>query len=40
MSDLEELERERGNKEYMETKAGIAAANGFMDFVYCRVHVL
>ena len=31
MSDLEELERARGNGEYMDTKAGIAAANGFMD---------
>ena len=31
MIDLEELERARGNGEYMDTKAGIAAANGFMD---------
>ena len=31
MSDLEQLERERGNAEYMEAKVGIAAANGFMD---------
>ena len=31
MSDLEELERERGNEEYMDAKVGIAAANGFMD---------
>lgn len=31
MSDLEELERDRSNGEYMDTKAGIAAANGFMD---------
>ena len=31
MNDLEELERERGNSEYMDAKAGIAAANGFMD---------
>lgn len=28
MSDLEELERARGNREYMDTKAGIAAVNG------------
>ncbi len=28
MSDLEELERARGNGEYLDTKAGIAAANG------------
>ncbi len=28
MSNLEELERARGNGEYMDTKAGIAAANG------------
>ncbi len=31
MNDLEELERERGNSEYMDAKAGIAATNGFMD---------
>lgn len=31
MSDLEELERERGNGEYMDAKVGIAAATGFMD---------
>lgn len=31
MSDLEELERERGNGEYVDTKVGIAAVNGFMD---------
>ena len=31
MSDLEELERERGNSEYMDAKAGMAYANGFMD---------
>ncbi len=31
MSDLEELERERGNGEYMDAKVGMAAANGFMD---------
>lgn len=31
MSDLEELERERGNEEYVDAKVGIAAANGFMD---------
>lgn len=31
MGDLEELERERGNGEYMDVKAGIAAANGFID---------
>ena len=31
MSDLEELERERGNNEYMDAKVGISAANGFMD---------
>lgn len=31
MSDLEELERARGNSEYMDAKVGIAAANGFMD---------
>ena len=31
MSDLEQLERERGNSEYTETKAGMAAANGFVD---------
>ena len=30
MSDLEELERERGNEEYMDAKVGIAA-NGFLD---------
>ena len=31
MSDLEELERARGNGEYVDAKVGIAAANGFMD---------
>lgn len=31
MSDLEELERERGNEEYMDAKVGIAASNGFQD---------
>lgn len=31
MNDLEELERERGNSEYIDEKVGIAAANGFMD---------
>ena len=31
MNDLEELERERGNSEYMDAKAGMAYANGFMD---------
>lgn len=31
MSDLEDLERERGNAQYMNAKVGIAAANGFMD---------
>lgn len=31
MSDLEELERERGNEEYMNAKVGIAASNGFQD---------
>ncbi len=30
MNDLEELERERGNEEYMDAKVGIAA-NGFLD---------
>lgn len=30
MSDLEELEWERGNSEYVGAKAGIAAANGFV----------
>lgn len=31
MSDLEELERERGNSEFMDVKVGTASANGFMD---------
>ena len=31
MSDLEELERERGNEEFMDSNTGIVAANGFMD---------
>ncbi len=31
MNDLEELERERGNNEYMDAKTGIAAANRFTD---------
>lgn len=31
MSDLEELERERGNEEYMDAKVGMAASNGFAD---------
>lgn len=31
MSDLEELERERGNSEYMDAKVGITVANGFVD---------
>ena len=31
MSDLEELERERGNEEYVDIKVGMAAANGFVD---------
>ena len=31
MNDLEELERERGNGEYVDAKVGMAAANGFMD---------
>ena len=32
MSDLEELERERGNGEYMDTKTATATSSGFMDF--------
>ena len=32
MSDLEELERERGNGEYMDTKTAPATSSGFMDF--------
>ncbi len=31
MSDLEELEWERGNSEFMDVKVGTASANGFMD---------
>ena len=31
MNDLEELERERGNEEYVDIKVGMAAANGFVD---------
>ena len=32
MNDLEELERERGNGEYMDTKTAPATSSGFMDF--------
>lgn len=31
MSDLEELEWERGNSEFMDVKVGTDSANGFMD---------
>ena len=31
MSDLEELEWERGNEEYIDAKVGMAASNGFAD---------